>query len=79
MRLAGAGAAQDQYNRRLEKSIGAFDQTHVLKMSTVYELPFGAGRKYLAKRGLAGHLVGGWRLSGILTYHEWFPRRSRSQ
>jgi hypothetical protein len=28
---------QDQYNRRLEKSIGAFDQTHVLKMSTVYE------------------------------------------
>jgi outer membrane receptor protein involved in Fe transport len=70
---SGAGAAQDQYNRRLEKSIGAFDQTHVLKMSTVYELPFGPGRKYLTGRGLAGQMVGGWRLSGILTYMSGFP------
>jgi hypothetical protein len=69
----GAGASQDQYNRRLEKSIGSFDQTHVLKMSTVYELPFGPGRRYLTSRGLAGHVVGGWRLSGILSYMSGFP------
>jgi hypothetical protein len=69
----GAGAAQDQYNRRLEKSIGAFDQSHVLKMSTVYELPFGPGRKYLTNTGLIGHVFGGWRLSGIMTYLSGFP------
>jgi len=69
----GAGAAQDQYNRGLEKSIGSFDQTHVLKMSTVYELPFGPGRRFLTNRGLARHLVGGWRVSGILTYMSGFP------
>jgi len=69
----GAGIAQDQYNRRLEKSIGAFDQTHVLKMSTVYELPFGPGKKHLTQGGLAGHVFGGWRLSGILTYMSGFP------
>ena len=34
---------QDQYNRRLEKSIGQFDQTHRLKFSTLYDLPFGKG------------------------------------
>lgn len=40
--VSGSGS-QDQYNRRLEKSIGQFDQTHSLKMSTIYELPFGRG------------------------------------
>jgi len=69
----GAGSAQDQYNRRLEKSIGAFDQTHVLKMSTVYELPFGRDGKFLTKSGVINHLVGGWRVSGILTYLSGFP------
>jgi hypothetical protein len=68
----GAGAAQDQYNCGLEKSIGAFDQTHVLKMSTVYELPFGPGRKYLTNR-LVGRMFSGWRVSGIMTYLSGFP------
>lgn len=69
----GAGNAQDQYNRRLEKSIGAFDQTHVLKMSTVYELPFGPGKRYLTNTGVVGHVFGGWRVSGIMTYMSGFP------
>ena len=42
-------AAQDQYNRRLEKSIGAFDQTHSIKISTLYELPFGTGKRWASK------------------------------
>ena len=75
----GAGAAQDQYNRGLEKSIGAFDQTHVLKMSTVYELPFGRDKRFLTKSGMVGHLVGGWRASGIAELHERFPDRARPQ
>ena len=42
-----ATPAMDQYNRRLEKSIGQFDQTHVFKFSTLYDLPFGKGRKWM--------------------------------
>lgn len=67
------GQAQDQYNRKLEKSIGLFDQTHNLKLSTIYELPFGAGKKFLSSAGFASRLLGGWRFSAIQTYSSGFP------
>ena len=40
----GSGGAVDQYNRRLEKSIGQFDVTHNFKFGGVYDLPFGKGQ-----------------------------------
>lgn len=69
---ANAPAAQDHYNRRLEKSIGAFDQTHALKLNTIYELPFGRGRKWL-QTGLLSHVIGGWSIAAIQTYLSGFP------
>ncbi len=69
---ANGGFAEDQGNRRLEKSIGRFDQTHVLKLNTVYELPFGKGRRWLTG-GFANRLVGGWRLSAIQVYSSGYP------
>ena len=39
--------AADQYNRRLEKSIGSYDVTHNFKFGLTYEFPFGPGKKYL--------------------------------
>jgi hypothetical protein len=68
----GAGAAQDHYNRGLEKSIGQFDQTHSLKLSTLYELPVGRGRRYRL-RGFLDHLAGGWRVGAIMSYMSGFP------
>jgi Carboxypeptidase regulatory-like domain len=65
--------SQDQYNRRLDKSIGAFDQTHALKLSTIYQLPFGKGRRWLNKGGLLNGVLGGWRVSGIQSYFSGFP------
>ena len=41
---SGSGTPEDQYNRRLEKSIASYDQTHVVKLNYVYELPFGKGK-----------------------------------
>lgn len=67
------GASQDQYNRRLEKSIGQFDQTHALKLNTIYELPFGRGKKWLNGSRLADAFIGGWRLGAIQTYLSGFP------
>jgi hypothetical protein len=55
---APGGSASDQYNRRMEKGLSSVDQTHVLKMSTVYELPFFRKNRYL----------GGWRVSAIQVY-----------
>jgi hypothetical protein len=67
-----ATAAMDHYNRRLEKSIGQYDQTHTLKFSTLYDLPFGKGQKWLS-HGLLSNVLGGWRLSGIQVYSSGFP------
>jgi hypothetical protein len=70
--FANGAAAMDQYNRRLEKSIGQNDQTHTLKLSPLYSLPFGKGQRWLAE-GLLSHIAGGWRVSGIFIYSSGFP------
>ena len=69
--FTGTGA-QDQYNRRAEKSIGQFDQTHILKLNTLYELPFGVGRRWL-RDGVASHIAGGWRVGVIQAYASGVP------
>ena len=63
----------DASNLRLEKSIAGFDQTHNVKVSYVYELPFGKGRKWVNGRGIGPALLGGWRLAGIQTYASGTP------
>lgn len=67
------GAAMDMYNRKLEYSIGQLDQTHNLKLSYVYELPLGKGRKYMTSGGLSNAVLGGWRLGGVQTYSSGTP------
>lgn len=69
---ANGGAAMDHYNRRLEKSIGQNDQTHVFKFSTLYSLPFGKGQRWVTD-GFWSHLLGGWRMSAIMIYSSGFP------
>lgn len=66
-------SGQDQYNRRLEKSISPNDIPHVFAYSAVYELPFGAGKPLLNQRGALGKLVGGWQISGVLRYQSGIP------
>ncbi len=68
----GSGQAADQYNRRLEKSIGQFDVTHNFKLGLVYELPFGKGRAYLTK-GPAAWVIGNWRVSSVNLYSSGQP------
>jgi len=62
----------DHYNRRLEKSIGEFDLTHNLKMTYLYELPFGKGRRF-ANSGVASWVIGGWRIAGSQFYSSGYP------
>jgi hypothetical protein len=62
----------DHFNRKLDKSIGAYDLTHSFKLGLVYDLPFGRGKKYLSS-GLAAVVIGGWRISDIQTYSSGAP------
>jgi hypothetical protein len=64
--------AADQYNRRLEKSIGQYDQTHSFKFNYVYELPFGKGKSMLPS-GVGAWVLGGWRVGGTHMYASGYP------
>jgi hypothetical protein len=63
----------DMYNLRALKSIASYDQTHAVKLSWLYELPFGKGKHFLGAGGAVAAIVGGWRISGIQTYASGLP------
>jgi hypothetical protein len=68
----GSGAAIDQYNRRLEKSLSAYDRTHEAKINYVYELPIGPRKRFL-NRGILSQTIGGWRIGSIHRYASGAP------
>jgi hypothetical protein len=70
---SGDNSALDHYNRRLEKSIGQLDQTHNLRLSGIWDLPFGKGKAFLAGGGPASWIFGDWRISGFLNYNSGNP------
>jgi len=69
----GNGGTEDQANRALEKSIAGYDQTHVVKINYVYELPFGHGKHFLSGKSVASAIFGDWRFGGIQGYSSGTP------
>jgi hypothetical protein len=67
------GYSQDVYNRGLEKSIAAFDHTHNLRLTWIYELPFGKGHRFLNRGGVVNTVLGGWTLTGNQQYESGNP------
>ncbi len=64
--------AADQYNRRLEKSIGEYDVPHNFKAGFAYDIPVGKSRQYLT-HGPAAWILGNWGVNGVLTYSSGLP------
>jgi hypothetical protein len=61
-------------NLKPEYSVASFDQTHVIKIAGVYELPIGPGKPLFNNGGaLMRNLIGGWQISSILNYSSGFP------
>ncbi len=67
------GYAQDVYNRGLEKSVAAFNHPQNLKLTWIYELPFGKGHRFLNKGGIVNQILGGWTFTGIQQYQSGDP------
>lgn len=63
---------QDSYNLRAERGLASFDMRQRWVSSFVYNLPFGKGHSLLSS-GVAGGVLGGWQISGILTLQDGFP------
>src|SRR5207248_178042 len=68
----GAGAAQNQYNRRVEKSYGVLDLPSMFKLTAAYDLPFGPKRKFL-NNGIAGKVLGAWNVAGFIYGQSGYP------
>ncbi len=66
------GGIQNFYDRSLEKALSGNDVRHRFVASSVYELPWGRGRRWM-NRGVASTLIGGWNLGGILTLQAGSP------
>src|SRR5581483_9797391 len=61
-------APQNSYDVRAEYGNSELDRTHVFSANWVYELPF-----MRSQQGFAGHLIGGWEVSGILAMNAGLP------
>ena len=70
--FAGAGL-QNYYNLRGERALASWDTPQTLVISYVYELPFGAGKPFLNRKGLLNKVAGGWQLNGNTTFQSGPP------
>jgi len=65
----GGGAAgpqpQDPRNLRAERGNSIIDLRHRLTASYLWELPFGKGRSFMNRGGIADFALGGWQMNGI--------------
>ncbi len=68
----GTGTPQDRRCRNCDRSNASFDLRHRATISYTYELPFGAGRRWMNQGRLAS-LAGGWQLNGITTFQTGLP------
>jgi hypothetical protein len=67
------GAAfSNYYNRRFDWGPSELDIRHRFTLSSVYQLPFGKGKRWL-KEGLARKLAGGWSASGVFVMQSGGP------
>jgi hypothetical protein len=66
--------SENKFNQKSEWSIAGNDQTHILNISGVYELPIGPGKKFLNRGGqLAKNIVGGWQVTAVFQYVSGTP------
>lgn len=72
----GSGTGhQDFNNRRLDRSISAFDRSQVMSLSFIYELPFGRGKPLAGgiTAPVFSQLISGWQVDSIITLATGFP------
>jgi outer membrane receptor protein involved in Fe transport len=73
---AGAGdsaAFQNQACRACDRSNSSYDVRHNFVTTSIYQLPFGKGQKFLNAGGISDKVLGGWELSGLFTVRTGLP------
>jgi Carboxypeptidase regulatory-like domain len=67
--------ALNKFNQKAEWAVSSGDQPHLIVLSGVYELPFGAGKPLFSggNRFISKQVIGGWQVSGIFQYQSGTP------
>lgn len=65
--------ARDTYNRRIDKSLSLYDQTHIIHLAVNYELPIGPRKRFLKQGGAVGKFLEGWQVNAIGKYNSGEP------
>ncbi len=62
----------NQFDLRENWGTSDFDVRHNAVVNFIYELPFGRDRRWV-KNGIGSALLGGWTVTGIISYWDGFP------
>lgn len=78
-KLGDSGAAySDYYNRRADWGPTEMDIRHRFTAASVYQFPFGKGRRYITSHPLR-HLVGNWQTGIVWTWQTGAPTTVQTQ
>ena len=69
----GSGVPQNSYDFRLDRGLSDFQVEQRFVFSYLYDLPLGAGRKWLNNPGIINHIFGSWQTAGIATMQTGSP------
>ncbi|HXW92616.1 MAG TPA: TonB-dependent receptor [Terriglobales bacterium] len=58
---------QDPYNVSRDRGPATFDSTNIFAASFMYQLPFGAGKRFSSGSAWVNHIIGNWQINGIAT------------
>lgn len=73
LQIGWSGAVQDHFNRGLERSIATYHVPHVFRLTWLYELPFGKGKRFGSGSTFVDKVLGGWTFSSIHEYRSGNP------
>jgi Carboxypeptidase regulatory-like domain/TonB dependent receptor-like, beta-barrel len=72
--VSESGVSQNFFNRNGDYGRSSFDRKNVWVSNFLYELPLGPGHPFASDAsGLAGKIIGGWRVGGILSLESGPP------
>src|SRR5262249_52518973 len=69
----GAPAVQLPQYMNLNRSLEPTDRTHKFHVSSLVELPFGKGKRFLNRGGIASAIAGGWQFNTLFVRYSGTP------
>ncbi len=69
----------DNLRPELNTGRSVFHISHAVAANSIYELPFGEGKKWLNSNGVVDAIVGGWQLGSIVSWSSGSPLSIQSQ